>query len=349
MAPKGSESEWRKTKASIENPGYTIIRQSVQSGTVGGIMRTGQDGIASTWIELNKQDLGAGGAGGSYDDTALWEETAKLQDEIDALDTAVQALPTTYATKKELTDAVAALQTQIDALDPSGGDPFDPAELEAEIAALQTAVEELQTALATEVQDRTDADDALSAAIDENTAAIAANTTDIETNTADIATNTAAIENIKSTGYDDTQIRKDFAEADAAIQAEVDQNKTDIQANTDAIEAIETYDDTDLAAAVADNTQAIADNAAAISANTTAIGDNTAVIQTNTDAIAEITENAGEVKDAVDENTAAVAALQTSKVSVEEGQGTLTIWRGTEAEYNLIADPLDNVLYVVTG
>ena len=104
-----------------------------------------------------------------------------------------------------------------------------------------------------------------------------------------------------------------------------------------------------MAAAVADNTQAIADNAAAIAANTTAIGDNTAVIQTNTDAIAEITENAGDVKDAVDENTAAVAALQTSKVSVEEGQGTLTIWRGTEAEYNLIADPLDNVLYVVTG
>ena len=336
MAPKGSESEWRKTKASIENPGYTIIRQSVQSGTVGGIMRTGQDGIASTWIELNKQDLGAGGAGGSYDDTALWDETAKLQDEIDALDTAVQALPSTYATKKELTDAVADLQAQIDAIDGgSGGDPFDPSELEAQIAQLQSDVQALQTALGTETQDRKDADAAIQAEVDQNTA--------------DIATNTAAIENIKSTGYDDTQIRKDFAEADAAIQAEVDQNKSDIQANTDAIEAIETYDDTDLAAAVADNTQAIADNATAIADNTTAIGDNAAVIQSNTEAIAEITENAGDVKDAVDENTAAIADMETKKVSVEEGQGTLTIWRGTEAEYNLIPDPLDNVLYVVTG
>ena len=336
MAPKGTESEWRKTKASIENPGYTIIRQSVQSGTVGGIMRTGQDGIASTWIELNKQDLGAGGAGGSYDDTALWDETAKLQDEIDALDTAVQALPSTYATKKELTDAVADLQAQIDAIDGgSGGDPFDPSELEAQIAQLQSDVQALQTALGTETQDRKDADAAIQAEVDQNTA--------------DIATNTAAIENIKSTGYDDTQIRKDFAEADAAIQAEVDQNKSDIQANTDAIDAIETYDDTDLAAAVADNTQAIADNATAIADNTTAIGDNAAVIQSNTEAIAEITENAGDVKDAVDENTAAIADMETKKVSVEEGQGTLTIWRGTEAEYNLIPDPLDNVLYVVTG
>ena len=336
MAPKGSESEWRKTKASIENPGYTIIRQSVQSGTVGGIMRTGQDGIASTWIELNKADLNAGGAGGSYDDSALWDETAKLQDEIDALDTAVQALPTTYATKKELTDAVADLQAQIDAIDGSGGgDPFDPAQLEADIAQLQSDVEALQTALGTETQDRKDADAAIQAEVDQNAADIAANTEAI-------ATNTEAIENIKSTGYDDTQIRKDFAEADAAIQAEVDQNASDIAANTAAIAEIETYDDTDLAAAVADNTQAIADNA-------TAIADNTAVIADNTAAIAEITENAGDVKDAVDENTAAIADMETKKVSVEEGQGTLTIWRGTEAEYNLIPDPLDNVLYVVTG
>ena len=339
MAPRGSESEWRKTKASIENPGYTIIRQSVQSGTVGGIMKTGQDGIASTWIELNKADLGSGGAGGSYDDTAIWEETANLQDQIDALDTAVQALPATYATKKELTDAVAALQAQIDAIDGGGGgDPFDPAELEADIAQLQSDVEALQTALAKETQDRIDADAAIQAEVDQNAADIAANTEAI-------ATNSEAIENIKSTGYDDTQIRKDFAEADAAIQAEVDQNASDIAANTAAIAAIETYDDTDLAAAVADNAQAIAD----IADNTTAIGDNTAVITENTAAIANITENADDLKDAVDENTAAIADMETKKVSVEEGQGTLTIWRGTEAEYNLIPDPLDNVLYVVTG
>lgn len=343
MAPKGSESEWRKTKASIENPGYTIIRQSVQSGTVGGIMRTGQDGIASTWIELNKSDLNAGGAGGSYDDSALWDETAKLQDEIDALDTAVQALPTTYATKKELTDAVADLQAQIDAIDGSGGgDPFDPAQLEADIAQLQSDVEALQTALGTETQDRKDADAAIQAEVDQNAADIAANTEAI-------ATNTEAIENIKSTGYDDTQIRKDFAEADAAIQAEVDQNASDIAANTAAIAEIETYDDTTLANAVSSNTQAILDNAGAISDLATEIGNNTAVIADNTAAIEEITENAGDVKDAVDENTAAIADMETKKVSVEEGQGTLTIWRGTEAEYNLIPDPLDNVLYVVTG
>lgn len=312
MAPKGSESEWRKSKAALESPGYVIVRESTQSGVVGGIMNTGKDGVAATWIELNKSDLGAGGAGGSYDDTALWEETANLQSEIDALDAAVQALPTTYATKKALEDAVADLQTQIDAIDGSGGG--DTSDLEAQIEQLQKDVTKLTSDLASEITNRTDADSALSAAIDDNTAAIEANTTDIETNTADIATNTEAIENIKSTGYDDTQIRKDFADADAAIQAEVDQNKTDIQTNTEAIEAIETYDDTDLAAAVAGNTSAIA-------ANTTAIGD----------------------------NTADIASLQDDKVGVATGQSSLTMWRGTEAEYNLIGSKDANTLYVITG
>lgn len=301
MAPKGSESEWRKSKAALESPGYVIVRESTQSGVVGGIMNTGKDGVAATWIELNKSDLGAGGAGGSYDDSALWDETAKLQDEIDALDAAVQALPTTYATKKALTDAVADLQAQIDAIDGgSGGDPFDPSELEAQISQLQSDVKALQTSLATETQDRKDADAAIQEEVDQNTA--------------DIATNAQAIETIKSTGYDDTQIRKDFADADAAIQAEVDQNKEDIQANTDAIDAIETYDDTDLAAAVADNT-------AAIAANTTAIGD----------------------------NTADISSLQDDKVGVATGQSSLTMWRGTEAEYNLIGSKDANTLYVITG
>ena len=309
-----SEAEWKKEKAKLEKPGYTIVRQTIQSGTVGGILKEGQDGYASNWFEINKSDLGAAGGGG-YDDTALWQETSDLQDQIDALDTAVQALPSTYATKKALEDAVADLQTQIDAIDGgSGGDPFDPSALEAQIDQLQKDVTKLTTDLASEITNRTDADTALSTAIDDNTAAIAANTTDIETNTADIATNTAAIADLNAEGYDDTQIRKDFAEADAAIQAEVDQNKTDIQANTDAIEAIETYDDTDLAQAVADNTQAISDN-------TTAIGD----------------------------NTTAIEGLESDKVQVAEGQASLTMWRGTEAEYNLVADKDANTLYVITG
>ena len=41
--------------------------------------------------------------------------------------------------------------------------------------------------------------------------------------------------------------------------------------------------------------------------------------------------------------------LEKSKVSVAAGQETLTIWRGTEAEYNLVADKDDNTLYVITG
>ncbi len=238
-----SEANWKKEKAKLEKPGYTIVRQTNQSGKVGGILKEGQDGYASNWFEINKSDLGAAGGGG-YDDTALWQETSDLQDQIDALDTAIQALPSTYATKKELTDAVADLQAQIDAIGGgSGGDPFDPSALEAQIAQLEKDVEALQTALATETQERKDADAALAA--------------DIATNTEAIATNTEAIENIKSTGYDDTQIRKDFAEADAAIQAEVDQNKEDIQANTDAIDALEPYDDSALAQAVSDNTEAI--------------------------------------------------------------------------------------------
>ncbi len=223
-----SEANWKKEKAKLEKPGYTIIRQTNQSGKVGGILKEGQDGYASNWFEINKADLGAAG-GGSYDDTALWQETSDLQDQIDALDTAVQALPSTYATKKELTDAVADLQAQIDAIDGSGGDPFDPSELEAALAQLQIDVEALQTALATETQERKDADD--------------------------------------------------------AIQAEVDQNKEDIEANTDAINV----------------------------------------------------------------NKSAIEGLEKSKVSVAGGTETLTIWTGTEADYNLIGSKDDNTLYVITG
>ncbi len=224
-----SEADWKKAKTELEKPGYTIIRQTNQSGKVGGILKDGQDGYASNWFEINKADLGAAG-GGSYDDTALWQETSDLQDQIDALDTAVQALPSTYATKKELTDAVADLQAQIDAIDVGvGGDHFNPSELEAAIAQLQIDVEALKTALATETQERKDADD--------------------------------------------------------AIQAEVDQNKEDIEANTNAIDA----------------------------------------------------------------NKSAIEGLEKSKVSVAGGTETLTIWTGTEADYNLIGSKDDNTLYVITG
>jgi hypothetical protein len=36
-------------------------------------------------------------------------------------------------------------------------------------------------------------------------------------------------------------------------------------------------------------------------------------------------------------------------VTVVDGQNGLSIWRGTEAEYNAIADKQDNVLYITTA
>ncbi len=118
------------------------------------------------------------------------------------------------------------------------------------------------------------------------------------------------IDTIQSSGYDDTQIRDDFAAADAAtlaaanvytegkvydataLEADVAQNTSDIsalqteqgtqdsaiQANADAIAAITTYDDTALAARVFTNENEIdvlqsneADQNVAIQANTDAL------------------------------------------------------------------------------
>ena len=97
------EATWKLQKAKYEEPGYVIVRKSKGTGDLRQDLKAGLDGVAGEWIKLNKSDLGSGGAGGGYDDTALWKEIADLNDAIDNLD-----IPDTddLATKAEL----AALQ-----------------------------------------------------------------------------------------------------------------------------------------------------------------------------------------------------------------------------------------------
>jgi hypothetical protein len=217
------EAAWKLGKAKYEEPGYVIVRKSKGVGDLRADLKVGLDGVAGEWIKLNKSDLGSGGAGGSYDDTALWKEIADLNDKVDNLD-----IPDTtdLATKNEL----AALQNQVtkdiadlkDHLDnhPSGGGDTtqieeDIAKLQESVAGLETALETVEDGLAQEVQDRQEGDKALQDQIDV----------------------------INTSGYDDTKV------------------KEDIKANADAIAEIQTkgYDDTELRGLVQGNTDALAD------------------------------------------------------------------------------------------
>ena len=81
-----SEAEWKVTKAGLESsPDYIIVRKSRQQGSLGGQLSSGKDGVATSWFEINKNDLGAAGGGG-YDDTKVWVELDSLQKQIDDLD-----------------------------------------------------------------------------------------------------------------------------------------------------------------------------------------------------------------------------------------------------------------------
>ena len=219
-----SEVEWKKQKAALESsPDYIIVRKSKKAGTIAGVQTNeGKDGIATTYFEINKNDLGAAGGGG-YDDTKIYLELANLQDQIDDLD-----IPDTsdLATKNELT----ALQNQVtkdiaDLTDhlnnhPSGDTDLSDIEdaiqkLNDDLADLGTALKAVEDGLAQEVLDRQEGDKTLQDQIDV----------------------------INTSGYDDTKV------------------KEDIQANADAIAEIQTkgYDDTELRGLVQGNTDALAD------------------------------------------------------------------------------------------
>ena len=162
-----SEVEWKKQKAALESsPDYIIVRKSKKAGTIAGAQTNeGKDGIATTYFEINKNDLGAAGGGG-YDDTKIYLELANLQDQIDDLD-----IPDTsdLATKNELT----ALQNQVtkdiaDLTDhlnnhPSGDTDLSDIEdaiqkLNDDLADLGTALKAVEDGLAQEVQDRQEGD-----------------------------------------------------------------------------------------------------------------------------------------------------------------------------------------------
>ena len=220
------EAAWKLGKVKYEEPGYVIVRKSKGVGQLRGDLKAGLDGVAGEWIKLNKSDLGSGGAGGGYDDTALWKEIADLNDTIDNLD-----IPDTadLATKDEL----AALQNQVtkdiadlkDHLDnhPSGGGDTtqieeDITKLKESVSDLETALEAVEDGLAQEVLDRQEGDKNLQDQID------VINTSGYDDTKVkeDIQANADAIAEIQTKGYDDTKIREDFAEADQALQDQID-------------------------------------------------------------------------------------------------------------------------------
>lgn len=156
-----SEAGWKTQKANLESSrDYIIVRKSMQAGSIAGESTSeGKDGIATTYFEINKNDLGAAGGGG-YDDTRVWLELDSLQQQIDDLD-----IPdiTDLATKAEL----AALKSTVDEHllnHPAGGG--DTVQLEADIAQLLIDVAELQDGLAEEIKDRELGDQALQDQID---------------------------------------------------------------------------------------------------------------------------------------------------------------------------------------
>ena len=213
------EATWKVEKAKYEEPGYVIVRKSKGTGDLRADLKAGLDGVAGEWIKLNKSDLGSGGAGGSYDDTALWKEIADLNDKVDNLD-----IPdiSDLATK----DQLAALQNQVtkdiadlkDHLDnhPSGGG--DTNQIEEDIAALKESVADLETALeavedglAQEITDRKEGDKDLQDQIDV----------------------------INTQGYDDTELRGLISDEETA---RVEGDKV-LQ---DQIDALEEYDDAEV-------------------------------------------------------------------------------------------------------
>ena len=231
------EAAWKVEKAKYEEPGYAVVRKSRGLGEFRGGLEAGLDGVAGEWIKLNKSDLDSGGAGGSYDDTALWKEIADLNDKVDNLD-----IPdtTNLATKDEL----AALQNQVtkdiadlkDHLDnhPSGGG--DTTQIEEDITKLQESVTNLEVALqavedglAQEITDREEGDQNLQDQID-NINTKGYDDTELRGLISDEEDARVEgdkdlqdqIDAIQTSGYDDTKIREDFAAADELLQDQID-------------------------------------------------------------------------------------------------------------------------------
>jgi hypothetical protein len=265
-----SEAGWKVQKANLESgPDYIIVRKSRKAGTIAGDATSeGKDGVATTYFEINKNDLGAAGGGG-YDDSKIWIELDSLQNQINDLD-----IPdiTDLATKAEL----AALKSTVDdhlLNHPAGGG--DTVQLGADVAQLLLDVAELQSGLAEEIKDRELGDQGLQDQID---AINASGYDDTELRELISDEEDARVEGdkdlqdqidaIQSSGYDDTQIRLDFAAADEVLQDQIDAlegfdptaleaKDAEQDARLDDLEAIEPYDDTALAKAVSDNTEAI--------------------------------------------------------------------------------------------
>ena len=219
-----SEAGWKVQKANLESgPDYIIVRKSRKAGTIAGDATSeGKDGVATTYFEINKNDLGAAGGGG-YDDSKIWIELDSLQNQINDLD-----IPdiTDLATKAEL----AALKSTVDdhlLNHPAGGG--DTVQLEADVAQLLLDVAELQSGLAEEIKDRELGDQGLQNQID---AINASGYDDTELRGLISDEEDARVEGdkdlqdqidaIQSSGYDDTQIRLDFAAADEALQDQID-------------------------------------------------------------------------------------------------------------------------------
>jgi len=256
-----SEAGWKVQKAKLESgPDYIIVRKSRKAGTIAGAATNeGKDGIATTYFEINKNDLGAAGGGG-YDDSKIWIELNDLQQQIDDLD-----IPDTtdLATKAEL----AALKSTVDdhlLNHPAGGG--DTVQLEADVAQLLLDVAELQSGLAEEIKDRELGDKGLQDQID---AINASGYDDTELRELISDEEDARVEGdkdlqdqidaIQSSGYDDTQIRLDFAAADEALQDQIDAlegfDPTELEAKDaeqdgrlDALEALDAFDPTELEA-----------------------------------------------------------------------------------------------------
>ena len=197
-----SEAGWKTQKAKLESSqDYIIVRKSRKAGSIAGEATSeGKDGIATTYFEINKNDLGAAGGGG-YDDTRVWLELDNLQQQIDDLD-----IPdiTDLATKAEL----AALKKTVDdhlLNHPAGGG--DTVQLEADVAQLLIDVAELQDGLAKEIKDRELGDQALQNQIDI----------------------------INTSGYDDTELRGLISdEEDSRVEGD-----KDLQDQIDALEGFD--------------------------------------------------------------------------------------------------------------
>ena len=263
------EAAWKLGKVKYEEPGYVIVRKTRGLGEFRGELKEGLDGVAGEWIKLNKSDLNSGGAGGSYDDTALWKEIADLNDTIDNLDIPDAATLATKdelaALQKQVTDDIADLKDHLDNHPSGGGDTTqieeDIAALKESVADLETALETVEDGLAKEITDRQEADKDLQDQIDvintqgyddtELRGLISDEETARTEKDSDLQDQ---IDNINADGYDDTELRGLISDEETA-RTEAD---SDLQDQIDNINA-NGYDDTELRGLISDEETARVD------------------------------------------------------------------------------------------